>query len=119
MDIPPFEGDPDEIADNTSTTATLDTGGSAFGMVNTPGDVDWYRFTLSAGDWVTFTVDGDARGDVTASGTAIADHNGLTPAHAAALSGHFDILFALIKRFISNPQHCGSAIQLSATPHAA
>lgn len=63
-----FEGHPDEISDTIFTTASIETGDRAFGAVNTTGDVDWYEFTLKAGEWAQFTVDGDVRGDASATG---------------------------------------------------
>ncbi|WP_172901118.1 M10 family metallopeptidase C-terminal domain-containing protein [Sinorhizobium sojae] len=46
------------MAGGTGTTQTLSVGGSLSGYVNTGGDQDWYKITLTAGQTYRFTLDG-------------------------------------------------------------
>ncbi|MGD9967833.1 MAG: M10 family metallopeptidase C-terminal domain-containing protein, partial [Hyphomonadaceae bacterium] len=48
----------DVIPGNTSTTFTLTLGASDTGVVNTPGDDDWFRVDLVAGQSYVFTLTG-------------------------------------------------------------
>ncbi len=48
----------DTVAGGTGTTQTLSVGGSLSGYVNTGGDQDWYKITLTAGQTYRFTLDG-------------------------------------------------------------
>ena len=45
-----------DIPGNLTTTATLTVGGTASDTLETPGDHDWYRITLTAGQAVTVMV---------------------------------------------------------------
>jgi hypothetical protein len=49
----------DTIPANASTTFTLAVGGQDTGFVNTPGDDDWFRVELVAGQSYVFTLSGD------------------------------------------------------------
>lgn len=49
----------DTIPANASTTFTLAIGGQDTGFVNTPGDDDWFRVELTAGQSYVFTLSGD------------------------------------------------------------
>ncbi|NWG52929.1 MAG: M10 family metallopeptidase C-terminal domain-containing protein, partial [Hydrogenophilaceae bacterium] len=49
----------DTIPANASTTFTLAIGGEDTGFVNTPGDDDWFRVELTAGQSYVFTLSGD------------------------------------------------------------
>jgi serralysin len=50
----------DTVPGGTGTTKTLTAGGSVSGYVNTGGDQDWYKITLSAGQTYRFTLDGSS-----------------------------------------------------------
>lgn len=52
------QGTSDTVSGDTSTTATLNVGGSASGFVNSNGDKDWYKISLTAGETYRFTLDG-------------------------------------------------------------
>jgi serralysin len=49
----------DTVAGSTATTAGIGVGGSVSGYVNTAGDQDWYRITLTAGESYRFRLFGD------------------------------------------------------------
>ncbi|MBX3428475.1 MAG: M10 family metallopeptidase C-terminal domain-containing protein [Hyphomonadaceae bacterium] len=71
---PQFAGD--DIADNTSTTATIAVGGSVSSSIQSAGDLDYFRINLVAGQTYTFSLSGsipDAYVELRdASGTLIA-----------------------------------------------
>ena len=48
----------DTIAGNASTTATISVGGSVTSTIDTIGDHDWFRITLSAGQAITVSLNG-------------------------------------------------------------
>ncbi|KAB2949527.1 MAG: hypothetical protein F9K19_23735, partial [Rhizobiaceae bacterium] len=48
----------DTVAGSTATTETIATGSYERGFVNSSGDQDWYRITLTAGQTYTFRLDG-------------------------------------------------------------
>jgi hypothetical protein len=50
---------PDTIAGDTSTTATLDVGGSVTNAIDAPYDTDWFGVELTAGETYVFTLDSD------------------------------------------------------------
>ncbi|WP_395645058.1 FG-GAP-like repeat-containing protein [Terricaulis sp.] len=57
-------GGVDEISNNTSTTAELTIGGpSAASSIDSPGDQDWFRITLTAGQSYAFTLNGGTLAD--------------------------------------------------------
>ncbi|MEQ1491224.1 MAG: hypothetical protein ABL932_11820, partial [Terricaulis sp.] len=73
---PQFAGD--DIADNTSTTTTLSVGGTLSTSIQSPGDLDYVRVTLVAGQTYTFSMQGtqDAYLELRdASGTLIAQND--------------------------------------------
>src|SRR5215212_9600754 len=47
-----------DVPGNSSTTATISVGGTVNGTLETLGDHDWYRITLTAGQSITVFVDG-------------------------------------------------------------
>ena len=47
-----------DIPGDTSTTATLSVGGSTSNSLETVGDHDWFRITLTVGQPVAITVNG-------------------------------------------------------------
>jgi serralysin len=49
---------PDTILGNTSTTATITVGGTSSSTVDTIGDHDWFKITLTAGQAVTISING-------------------------------------------------------------
>jgi hypothetical protein len=55
----------DDYAGNTATTGTVGIGGSTSGNIETIGDRDWFRITLTAGQSYRF----DLRGNTSGSGT--------------------------------------------------
>jgi serralysin len=48
-------GAEDTVPGDTTTTATLSPGGVVLGTIDTAGDRDWYRITLTAGQTYTFS----------------------------------------------------------------
>ena len=47
-----------DIPGNSSTTATVTVGSTTNGTLETFGDHDWFRITLTAGESITVTVNG-------------------------------------------------------------
>src|SRR5262249_42475706 len=76
---PQQEGLPggDTIPATVSTTATLSLGGSAIGFVDTPGDHDWYKVTLTAGQTYVFTEQGSGGTPLQDSYLELYDANGI------------------------------------------
>jgi hypothetical protein len=56
-----------DLPETTDTTATLTAGGSATGTIDSNGDRDWFRTTLTAGNQYTI----DPEGSTTSAGTLI------------------------------------------------
>ncbi|MGE3335832.1 MAG: pre-peptidase C-terminal domain-containing protein [Rhodospirillaceae bacterium] len=54
--------DPDDYAANTGTAGTVAVGGTAEGLIETAGDRDWFRTTLTANTTYTIRVSGTATG---------------------------------------------------------
>ncbi|MDO8297951.1 MAG: pre-peptidase C-terminal domain-containing protein [Caulobacter sp.] len=48
----------DDYASTTSTTGTISVGGRATGNIETAGDTDWFKITLSAGETYQFDLEG-------------------------------------------------------------
>lgn len=73
----------DTVPGDTSSTVNLAIGSSVNGVLDTLGDRDWYRVTLTAGQTYTFTVGGTGSGDIVDSylrlhnsaGTMIAEND--------------------------------------------
>ena len=68
-----------DIPGNSSTTASITVGGTANEVLETIGDHDWFRITLTAGQKVTITVDGISLEDplvrILNSGGTVLDEN--------------------------------------------
>ena len=72
-----------DILASTSTTASITVGGTATNLLEVPGDHDWFRITLTAGQSITISLSGSGATPVTdtylnvwnASGTTILAHN--------------------------------------------
>ncbi|MCA0199370.1 MAG: pre-peptidase C-terminal domain-containing protein [Proteobacteria bacterium] len=54
---------PDDYAANTGTTGTLTVGGTAHGLLETSGDRDWFRVSLTANTTYTISLSGTALGN--------------------------------------------------------
>ena len=52
----------DDFSGNTTTTGTVDVGGSATGIINVVGDRDWFRVTLIPGNTYRIDIEGSATG---------------------------------------------------------
>lgn len=50
----------DSVADSTGTTASVSVGGWVTGTIDTNGDQDWYRVSLTAGHSYQFTLNGES-----------------------------------------------------------
>ena len=48
----------DDYTSNRQTTGTVAVGGSASGVIETPGDRDWFAVTLEAGKWYRIDLEG-------------------------------------------------------------
>src|SRR5438874_815978 len=55
----------DDYAGSTATTGAVSVGGSTTGNIETAGDTDWFRITLTAG----LTYQFDLKGSATSNGT--------------------------------------------------
>src|SRR5438067_8373339 len=55
----------DDYAGLTATTGTVSIGGSTTGNIETAGDADWFRITLTAGETYQFDLKGSATGNGT------------------------------------------------------
>lgn len=64
----------DTVPGDTSSTVTLAIGSSVNGVLDTLGDHDWYRVTLTAGQTYTFTIGATGAGDIQDSYLRL--HNG-------------------------------------------
>ena len=84
----------DSVLGSTSTSNTLSIDSFARGFVNSAGDQDWYRVTLSAGQQYTFAMNGFGNGAIwdpylrllDASGTQIAADDDSGPLSGAKLT---------------------------------
>ena len=56
---------PKDVVAGTATTGTLAVGGSVTGLIETPGDVDWFAMTLEKGKTYRFDLKGSETGDGT------------------------------------------------------
>jgi hypothetical protein len=75
---PQFAGD--DIADNTSTTTVLNIGSSISSSIQSSGDLDYFRVTLTAGQTYTFSLEGSGLADAylelrDSAGTLIAEND--------------------------------------------
>ena len=53
-------GAADDYASNTATTGVISVGGKTSGTINNPGDVDWIKVSLTAGQTVVFSLAPDS-----------------------------------------------------------
>ena len=66
----------DNYSADTATKGTIAVGGSATGSIETPGDVDWFRTTLSAGTWYEMGIEGTGANPAGENRLEIYDSNG-------------------------------------------
>lgn len=82
------EASPDDYTDNTTTTGTIEVGGSASGIFNLAGDQDWFKAALQANTLYAVTSDSgsaffviyDASGNIVGQTDAIGTKLGFMPA---------------------------------------
>lgn len=98
---------------DTSTTATIVVGGSAFGSLNPAGDTDWYRLNLTSGQAVQIALNGTGSNELRdpylrlfdSTGTQIAFNDDGGPgldsllSHTATYTG---VHFVGVDEFLSN-----------------
>src|SRR5438045_3283419 len=55
----------DDYSSDTGTTGSVSVGGSSTGSIETAGDTDWFKITLTAGHTYQFDLQGSATGQGT------------------------------------------------------
>src|SRR5258705_27974 len=76
----------DDFADSIATTGAVNVGGSTTGSIETTGDVDWIKVTLTAGTTYQF----DLQGSQTGQGTLPSGRFGLLDASGQHAVAPFD-----------------------------
>ena len=70
-----------DIAASTATTASISVGGIVTDVLETPGDHDWFRITLTAGQSITISLSGSGANPVSDTYLNLRDANGNIIAH--------------------------------------
>src|SRR6266481_2414479 len=99
---------PDDYLSTTSTTGLVSVGGTTSGNIETAGDTDWFKITLTAGQTYQFDLKGNSSGNGTLPDPflRLRDSSGNTIANAFADDGGtgFD------SRFTYTPTSSGTYI---------
>jgi Ca2+-binding RTX toxin-like protein len=119
------EESPDDYTDNTTTTGTIEVGGSASGVFNLAGDQDWFKAALQANTLYSIASDSesaffvvyDASGNIVGQTDAIGAKLGFMPAasgdyyigiRSVAAGGDYTIeLAAVDDDYANNPTTAG------------
>jgi Ca2+-binding RTX toxin-like protein len=70
-----------DIPANTATTASISVGGSVTDVLETPGDHDWFKITLTAGQSITISLAGTGANPVTDTYLNLRNSSGTIIAH--------------------------------------
>ena len=97
----------DDYGSTISTTGSVSVGGSTPGSIETAGDTDWFRITLTAGQTYQF----DLRGSASGGGTLPDPFLRLRD----SAGNEVDLVYALAERLIAVEIKAGQTLTLAGT----